>query len=211
MSERDLLERATHDLKNPLAVVRSTLEWLEVELAGSENLLDAVHDASTATTRLMAIVDDLQLLAGVGDDVRSAAPVLIGDVVEQAAVSATSRLAAKQIAVTALPIPAAAAKASVRGDVALLSHAVLAVVDAVGRGAPRASAIDLSLDVASGSGVEIFAIVRGDARSDEPADPLSVSGISVFVASRIAAAHGGELRAFAGATVPSIAMVLPTT
>ena len=47
----ELLERAVHDLKNPLAVVRASLEWLEVELAGDDDALDAVRDATIASGR----------------------------------------------------------------------------------------------------------------------------------------------------------------
>src|SRR5438128_1864870 len=63
---RGLLERAVHDLRNPLAVVRASVEWLEVELAPPEDseALDALRDASAATLRALAILDDLEVLAG---------------------------------------------------------------------------------------------------------------------------------------------------
>lgn len=54
--------RTAHDLRNPIAVLRATLEWLASEVAPGETA-DAVADAAAATQRLASIADHLEILA----------------------------------------------------------------------------------------------------------------------------------------------------
>jgi signal transduction histidine kinase len=58
--------RAAHDIRNPIAVLRATLEWLASEVAAGD-VADAVGDATAATQRLALIADNLELLARLDD------------------------------------------------------------------------------------------------------------------------------------------------
>src|SRR3954452_9009844 len=91
--ERELLEQAAHDLRNPLSVVRASLEWLEVELVDRDDALDAVRDARLAADRLLEIADDLDSLARLrseGGDPGLQAHVLLVPLVASVVASASS-------------------------------------------------------------------------------------------------------------------------
>src|SRR5579883_2811172 len=80
----DVLRRAAHDLKNPLAVVRASVEWLEGALdtiAGAggtemDDARDALRDAASAVVQMTRVVDDLSALARLAGDPTSVAVAL---------------------------------------------------------------------------------------------------------------------------------------
>lgn len=213
---RELLERTVHDLKNPLAVVRATLEWLEVELSDREDALDAVRDATSASERLVAIVEDLDTLSLLesGRRVRRDA-VEISRVVAAVAASSNGRLASRQIQVALL----AAVRIETTGDEALLFRTIQALVDTCARGAPSGACVEIEARVVpaaegppGGESVEIEVGLRG-CEAVGPAvasiDDLACGGLGVYLALRVVEGHGGSLRVVPTASVPRVIASVP--
>lgn len=215
---RELLERTVHDLKNPLAVVRATLEWLEVELTDRPDALDAVLDASTSAARMMAIVDDLDTIARLETGLTvTRARVQVDEIIGTVVASAGSRLAPRRITVAATaPI---ATEANV--DQGLLTRATDALVDVCARGTPAGACIELvprmlrdeSADEGGGGMLEIEVGIRGVVSDGSPAasiDTLASGGLGVYLALRVLEAHGGTLHVIPTATVPRVVARFPS-
>jgi two-component system OmpR family sensor kinase len=211
--ERELLDRAVHDLKNPLAVVRASLEWLEVELADREEALDAVRDAAVASERLMTIVDDFDALARLGaDGLTSGDPVALVPLVAGVVEAARARFARRGLALAAT----AEGAFDTTGDGRLLGRSLTALVDAAARGAPAGACVEVRIaHVASVSGARMIEIDLGlqglvDAGDRAAAlDVLESTGLGVYVALRVIEAHGGTLEVVPTTTLPRIVVRLP--
>jgi signal transduction histidine kinase len=208
---RELLERTVHDLKNPLAVVRATLEWLEVEVADRRDILDAVHDAGAATGRMMTIVDDLDTLAHLeAGEAVAREPV---DIV--AIVASGERFAARRVEVSS----EAAGHVDMVGDAGLLSRSLEALVDACARGATSGACVELKARVvprAEAQGgrelIEIAVGLRGvgaDAPPVASLAALSSGGLGVYLALRAIEAHGGSVLVVPTESVPRVIARLP--
>lgn len=215
----EVLERAAHDLKNPLAVVRSALEWLAVELAGREgalDALDAIRDATTAGDRLVAIVDDLDALASLERAPKVAAGTIdVAAIVSVATAGSASRFAERGLSIVSV----APVDLRIPGDFQLVARSVHALVDACARGAPSGSSIEIDVRVAGG-GVPFDAaryaeieIGQVGTSASAPATPaigaLASGGLGVYVAQRVARAHGGSLLVLPTATMPRVLLRLP--
>lgn len=200
-AEREALRRAVHDTKNPLAVLRASLAWLEGELASKvgamADVMDALRDSTLATAKLTRIVEDLALLALVHDSPSlSRVPVVLGPMID-AAVAGTA------VQVKARPFDEA--RFTMNGDVVLMTRVIQATVDAVILGAAAGASLSVSaeLDVASG-GLTIVAAADGDFGPFTEHDSLLGTGLALHVASRIAHAHGGSLVVTRGALAPRV-------
>jgi signal transduction histidine kinase len=211
--ERELLDRAAHDLKNPLAVVRASLEWLEVELKDREEALDAVRDATAASDRLMTIVEDLDVLAGLSaDGLSSGDPVSIVPLLDSVIAATTTRFVRRGITVESTtdgPL-------EIHGDARLLGRSLAALVASTARGAPSRACVEVKVaQVATGSGgraIEIGVALRDvvDAGASAPAiDGLASAGLGVYVALRVIEAHGGSVAVIPTTTLPRIVVQLP--
>lgn len=206
---RALLEHAVHDLKNPLAVIRASLEWLEGELGDREEALDAVRDASTAAGKLLAIIDDLESVARLdGGRELQRESVEIGDIVGHVSATAGARLGRRGVVVSSrAPVVLAAT-----GDAGLLTRALEALVDATARGAPAGACVEVEAVAADDAGIEITVGLRGASATAAPGSgsaALGASGMGVFLAERVVAAHGGVLLVAPTTTVPRILVRLP--
>jgi K+-sensing histidine kinase KdpD len=207
----ELLQRTVHDLKNPLAVVQSALEWLAVELEDRADALDAIRDAAIAATRLGAIVDDLHSLARLErDGLVAREPTDVATLVTAVAGAAAVRLVARGLTfVSTVP-----ASAIVHGDADLLAQSLHALVDACARGAPAGTSIEIVArlsadDAASEVEIEIGQVGTASAGpATSSLDALSSAGIRVYVALQIARAHGGSLKVIPTATMPRALMRL---
>jgi signal transduction histidine kinase len=203
----ELLERAAHDLKNPLAVVRSALEWLAVELEGREDALDAIRDATTAGARLVAIVDDLDALARLDRDSAIASEstdvtAMIGQVTSVAA----TRLSERGLSIVSSAPPSA----RIDGDADLLVRSLHALIDACARGAPLGTCIEMQVRL--GDLVEIEIGQRGTSPSAPETtaiDELASGGLGVYVALQVANAHRGSLVVLPTETMPRALIRLP--
>ncbi len=201
----DVLSRAVHDLKNPIAVVRASLEWLEVELAGRVDALDAVRDGAIACVRLIRIVDDLDMLAQLdGDGPIERRPIAVDAMIAAAAASAERGISRP------LTIETSSRPLAIAGDATLLDRAVAALVDACARGARSGSVIEVVAHQTDGA-VEIVVGVRGtvDAASPEALDALDSAGLGICLAMRVAHAHGGTLSVVATDSAPRFVLRVP--
>lgn len=215
---RELLERTVHDLKNPLAVVRATLEWLEVELADRADALDAVHDATTAAARLVTIVEDLDTIARLetGQTITSA-PVELAVIVGAVTAAANTRLATRRITV-ASTVPSVL---ETKGDTALLTRSLDALVDVCARGATGGSCIEIMVRTVPSAGsdgapsteaIEIVVGLRGVEGTAPPVASiasLASGGLGAYLALRVFEGHGGSLMVVPTATVPRVLALLP--
>jgi signal transduction histidine kinase len=213
---RELLERTVHDLKNPLAVVRATLEWLEVEVADRAEILDAVHDAGAATGRMMTIVDDLDMLARLeAGEAIAREPVDVVAIVATVVAVAGDRFASRRVEVSL----EAAGRVDVVGDAALLSRSLEALVDACARGATAGACVEITARVVprgeAGTGRDIVEVavglrgVVGTAPAASSLEALSSSGLGVYLALRAFEAHGGSVVVVPTDSVPRVIARLP--
>ena len=211
----EVLERAVHDLKNPLAVVRASLEWLEVELAGREDVLDAVVDATAASNRLGTIIDDLDTLARLGKEgVAASDPVALDALVASVVDAAGERLGRRGMSAVVVHAGSSGA-ASTHGDLGLLDRALSALIDATTRGAPSGSCVEVTLGAAAeGLPLEIGIALKGSAAIDDATvgslDALESAGLGVYVAQRSIEAHGGTLEVIPTSLLPRIVVRLPS-
>lgn len=210
----EVLERAVHDLKNPLAVVRASLEWLEVELVGQEDVLDAVADATAASNRLATIIDDLDTLARLGKEgIAASDPIAITSLVASVASAASERLARRGMTVVAV----ASRSVFTRGDVGLLDRSLSALIDATTRGAPSGACVEVTVRERSPAeslpleiGIALQGVVADDDATAGSLDALESAGLGVYVALRAVEAHGGTLEVIPTSSLPRIVVRLPT-
>lgn len=214
MASKALLERTIHDLKNPLAVVRASLEWLEIEVADRVDAVDAVRDASVATARLLRIVDDLDMLVQLEAGRALAREALdIRTMVGEVGGSAESRLAPRGIAVALV----VTTDATVSGDARLVKRAIESLVDATARVAFARSSIEIEARAKAGAGAGAGAIelevglagAVANGTDDASLDELSSGGLSLYLALAVATAHGGSLRIVRTQAAPRLVMQLP--
>jgi two-component system OmpR family sensor kinase len=206
----ELLERAVHDLKNPLAVVRASLEWLEVELEGREDALDAVRDAATASARLLTIVDDLEALATLEAGTATlTARTDLSTIVGALTASAGARLEVRGLTL----VSSAPATMQMHGDARLLARALEALVDVAARGVPSGASIELVARIdPPADAVEIEVGVAGTLANGEPLEGLDVvasGGLGIYIALHVANAHRGSLQIVPTATVPRFLVRVP--
>lgn len=202
--QRQFVADASHELRNPVAAVRSQLEVALAAPGGPS--AESVRAALADTVRLQAIAADLLLLAGL--DARAPGPGEPVDLALLAAEEAARRPAPRvPLTVTAdVPVP-------MRGRPGQLERMLANLVDnalrhAASRVTVRASlderAREAVLEVADdGAGIpaaereRVFErFVRLDAARDRE---RGGSGLGLAIARGIARAHGGELEVAAGA------------
>ncbi|MGW1199470.1 sensor histidine kinase [Streptomyces sp. NPDC002536] len=205
--QRQFVADASHELRNPVAAVRSQLEVALVSSPAGKRCpsAESVRAALADTVRLQAIAADLLLLAGL--DARAPGPGEPVDLALLAAEEAARRPAPRvPLTVTAdVPVP-------MRGHPGQLERMLANLVDnalrhAASRVTVRASlderAREAVLEVADdGAGIpaaereRVFErFVRLDAARDRE---RGGSGLGLAIARGIARAHGGELEAASG-------------
>lgn len=215
-AERELLERAVHDLKNPLAVVRASLEWLEVELTGREEALDAVRDATSAADRLLTLVDDLDVLARLGEGgVASGGTAAIVPLVISVVSGASTRLARRGVTVE-VKDPYTGRPLETTGDGRILARSLTALVDYTSRGAPIGACVEVrvaeAVSASGGREVEIGIALRGTveaAPSELGFDRHERTNLGVYVARRVVEAHRGSIELVPTASLPRVVVRLP--
>jgi K+-sensing histidine kinase KdpD len=212
---RELLGRSIHDLRNPLSVVRASLEWLELELTGREEALEAVRDATTATSRILRILEDLATLSRLeSGDALALGVIDVTALLGRVAAGAGASLAARGITVVSL----ATTPLHAPGDVSLVDRAIEALVDVCARGAPPAACVEVDARVVGGgagseaAALEVSIGLRGAiprAGQVGSIESLASGGIGVYLALRVVEVHGGSLVVHMTSTVPTTVLTLP--
>lgn len=203
-SERALLRNAVHDLRNPLAVLRATVEWLDVELHDRPDITDALGDVTRAIARLVHLTTELDVLESLHEPL-GRVPIVLGPIVEEVAL-AVSTAEGRPVKVPARSFDDRGF--TVVGDPALVAHVLRSALDAVVRGAAPGAEIEIAA-TADAHGVCVTVSAIADPGPFAEHDGLAGSGLTLYVASRIAAAHGGSLSASSSAIAPRVVVVLP--
>ena len=204
--ERQFIADASHELRNPLTVVRANIEGLEQGDGDRDELTRHIAALRRATDRMASVVDDLMIVARAQaptarfDDV----PVesLLTELREEYAPIAAEREVSIEIA--------SAPGLAVRGDRVSLERAVSNLVDNALRFAPPGSAVTLeagrSADWAwvavedRGPGVpseeleQIF--TRRYRRPSSAAKNGNGTGLGLAIVRQVAEAHGGAARVY---------------
>lgn len=214
----ELLGRSLHDLRNPLCVVRASLEWLDLELAERalaerEEIMAAVGDASAATTRILTILEDLAMLSHVESGAQLSRGVVdVGATIGRIASAAQVRFGPRGVTVMAL----APAPLHVPADARLVERAIEVLVEVCARATPPTGCVALDariVDVDTGAGaVEITIGLRGMVAIDgreASIEALASGGIGVYLALRVFEAHGGSLVVPMTTTAPQTIVRLP--
>jgi signal transduction histidine kinase len=175
MNERDreVLLRAVHDLRNPLAVLRSMIEYLDSELAArGGDVADALKDGDVAARRLVTILEDMELLgtldAGSLHREKASLATLLG--------SATKTPFENRVPATVV----------LDVDADLLRRAFGALLDLLGRAAPPGASL-----VAERGADGAIVLTAGSPAADAP--PYVATSLVLDLAARIVEAHGGAL------------------
>jgi K+-sensing histidine kinase KdpD len=190
---RILLERAVHDLKNPLAVVRATLEWLDAELGTrSGDVGEAVRDATDATARLATIVDHLHAVARLTEPgAMSPETVDASELVEAAVRAASTRPSVRSRGIALELAPGTRIRAL---DRPLVVEALAASFEAAARHAPADAALAVRIVDGDPAGqIAIVIATEEEAGEAQPGGTLPGSGLGLLFARACCEAHGGSL------------------
>jgi signal transduction histidine kinase len=211
--QRRFIQEASHELRNPLAVIRTNLEvTLDDPDASVEDLRATADVVNRSTARMSVLVDDLLTYAREGAPVREVGPVDLDEVVADAVADFAAGAQARALDLVAEPAPDRA-PVGVIGDRVALRQAVANLVANAVRLAPEGTAVRLAAgregpwawlavdDAGPGVPAEDHERVferfwRGD---PQRARAEGRSGLGLAIVRRVAALHGGEVRLVANA------------
>lgn len=205
--QRRFIQEASHELRNPLAVIRTNLEvTLDDPDASVEDLRATAEVVNRSAARMGVLVDDLLTYAREGSPVREVGPVDLSEVVVDAAADFTASAQARHLDLVASP--PAGDPVLVVGDRTALRQALANLVANAVRLAPEGTAVRLAAgregpwawvavdDAGPGIPAEHHEHVferfwRGD---QQRARAEGRSGLGLAIVRRIAELHGGEVR-----------------
>ncbi len=205
-SQRQFIHEASHELRNPLAVIRTNLDVaLSDPDASTDDLRDTLEVVHRASDRMGRLVDDLLVYARRGQlspqrEVLDLA-ALVGELVEEYRAPA----AARDVLVTAGPTPGGLL---VEGDRHALRQAVANLLANAVRLSPPASTVTVS---AGRHDAWVWLAVTDEGPGIDPADHERVfqrfwrgdpgtarsearSGLGLTIVRQVAESHGGEVK-----------------
>lgn len=203
--QRRFIQEASHELRNPLAVIRTNLD---VALADPDATTDDLRATAEVVNRSVArmgvLVDDLLTYAREGAPAREVSRVALADVVTDTVAEFEASAVARDLVLQAEPGP----PVEVEGDRVALRQVVANLVANAVRLAPEGTAVRVATGVEgpwawiavddAGPGVpaehreRVFErFWRGDQRR---ARAEGRSGLGLAIVRQIAEAHGGEVR-----------------
>ena len=206
--ERGFVADAGHELRTPLAILRTELELAARPGRSRDDLVEAITVAGQETDRLIRLAEDLLLLARADNHQPFLRPALVAlpDLLSVAARGATARATAQGITVDVH----GPAELIVQADRDRLRQAVDNLLDNATRHAPRGSSVDVTLSVPRSGTVTVDVVDRGPgfpsdflphafkrfhraeaARSREGGG----TGLGLSIVRAIAVAHGGTVTA----------------
>jgi signal transduction histidine kinase len=210
--ERQFIADASHELRNPLTVVRANIEGMEQRDIDAEELARNVAALRRATDRMASVVDDLMIVA------RAESPSATLEDVELESLLAQLRDEYAPIAAErALSIEVAAVpRLAVHADRVSLERAISNLVDNALRFAPQGSTIKLTAGRSAqwawvavedhGPGIpddQVEHIFSRRWKREAPAaagassaNALRGNGLGLAIVRQVAEAHGGSARAY---------------
>ncbi|MGI8936621.1 MAG: sensor histidine kinase [Iamia sp.] len=208
--QQRFIQEASHELRNPLAVIRTNLDVALADPdASTEELRQAAEVVNRSVTRMGVLVDDLLTYAREGAPTRTRARVALDGVVDDTAAEFATTASARgldlEVETPAAGVPEAAV---VRADRVAVRQAVANLVANAVRLAPEGTTVRLALGVTGawawiavddgGPGIpaedreRVFErFWRGDGAR---ARAEGRSGLGLAIVGEIAQAHGGEVR-----------------
>jgi signal transduction histidine kinase len=212
--QRELTEFIVHDLKNPLTVVHTALEFAKRKLSGSPpSLTDTIAEASEATARVRNMIEDLLMISRMEHAAFSIErqpldlAALLGAVIH----SFARRAQAEGIRLAPPPenVP------EIQGDANLLQRVFENILDNALRHTPHEGRV--AVTVRQGDGVEI--VVSNDGPSIPESDRARIfekfgrgqgdsnvagnTGLGLHFCQRVVEAHGGDIDVFQTAEWPT--------
>jgi signal transduction histidine kinase len=209
--ERQFIADASHEMRNPLTVVRANIEGMEQTDGDAEEIARHVAALRRATDRMASVVDDLMIVARAQSPAATFEDVdlesLLVELREEYAPIATER--ALSIEVASVP------RLAVHADRVSLERAISNLVDNALRFAPQGSAVRLTAGRSAdwawvavedhGPGIpgdEVENIFTRRWRRDRSAGEvngahmLRGNGLGLAIVRQVAEAHGGSARAY---------------
>jgi signal transduction histidine kinase len=205
--QQRFIQEASHELRNPLAVIRTNLE---VALADpdptTEEMRHTAEVVNRSVARMSVLVDDLLTYAREGAPVRETSVVRLRDIVEETAAEFEASAAARHL--TLEVEPARVDEAVVRADRVALRQATANLLANAVRLAPEGTTIRLATGVDgpwawlavddAGPGIpeeDREKVFERFWRSDQRrARAEGRSGLGLAIVRQIAETHGGEAR-----------------
>lgn len=190
-SQRRFLADTSHDLRTPLAVIRSNIDVVAADPdAGLEDWRDAGVIVQRSAERMAAMIDDLLATARLEARVAATVKVDLAQIASEAALDLSPRAEAKTIEVIINPLPAEAS-----GIPQSIRRAVANLIDNAFAAAPEGSRIA----VASGRVDEwSWVAVADEGPGIDPAVLGNNPGLGLSIVKQVVDAHGGRLAAHPG-------------
>ncbi len=157
--ERGFVADAGHELRTPLAILRTELELAARPGRSREALIEAVTQAGVETDRLIRLAEDLLLLAR-ADNAQPflrPAPLSLPDLVQAAAHGAGARAAERAVTVTAH----GPTELTVDADPDRLRQALDNLLDNATRHAPSGTAVEITVSADRPGMVVVEVVDRG--------------------------------------------------
>lgn len=213
--QQRFIQEASHELRNPLAVIRTNLDVALADPDADPTELRRVAELVGASAmRMSRLVDDLLVYARLGAPAREEAPVELGDLV----VDAVDEFQAIAASRTITLITELAPSCVVDGDALALRQAVANLLHNAVRLAPEGSRIWLATGIdGAAAWVTVTDEGPGIAEEDRPkvfqrfwrgdqkaARAEGRSGLGLAIVAQIVADHGGNATVAAAPTGGSI-------
>jgi signal transduction histidine kinase len=203
-AQRQFVADASHELRNPLATLRTNLDLVPDTSTPTESA-SLLAAAQRAAERMSRLVEDLLVLAREGTPMELRQPVDLSEAAGQVAEEFAARAAAREIELRG---PSGAA--TVTADPDAMKRALANLVDNAVRMAPEGSAVDVDVGV---RGSWAWMAVSDTGPGLSPQDAARVfdrfwradaartragggAGLGLAIVRQIAEAHGGAARVF---------------
>jgi signal transduction histidine kinase len=201
-TQRRFVEDASHELRNPLAVIRTTLDVALSEPDDTEGLRQAAEVARRTADRMSTTVDELMALARTDVQPERRAPVDLAEVVAEVAQEYEAEATTRGVGLSTL----APSGLVVDGDRSALKRAQANLVSNALRVAPAGSVVHCRAGRAGGwLWIGVRDVGRGIAADDQalvfrrawrdgaPTAEGGGEGLGLALVRQIAEAHGGTV------------------
>lgn len=205
-AQRRFLADTSHDLRTPLAVIRSNIDVLaEDPEATVEEWREAGGVVQRNAERMASMIDDL--LATARLEARTAARVNVdlAELVAEAADEFSPRGAERHVEVEANPLPAV-----VEGVPQSLRRAIANLMDNALKAAPSSSRVAVASGAADGW-AWVAVADEGEGIDPSVVDEASGGSLGLSIVRQVVKAHGGSVAAHRGSSGGStVVMWIPT-